>query len=71
MTWAMNIVDQNCSISRTMTWAMNKDLRSEPFKLENYDLGKELRSYQCPPDSCRNLPESGHSSGIKFGRKAC
>jgi len=30
-----------------------------------------LRSYQCPPDSCRNPLESSHSGGIKFGRKAC
>jgi len=44
-----------CMISRD-------DLELVPWK---------SRSYQCPHDSSRNLPESGHSGGIKFGRKAC
>jgi len=29
------------------------------------------RSYQCPPNSCRNPVILAESSGIKFGRKAC
>jgi len=29
------------------------------------------RSYQCPPNSCRNPVIPAESSGIKFGRKAC
>jgi len=30
-----------------------------------------LRSYKCPPNSCRNLVIPAESGGIKFGRKAC
>jgi len=29
------------------------------------------RSYQCPPNSCRNPVIPVESGGIKFGRKAC
>jgi len=29
------------------------------------------RSYQCPPNSCRNPVIPAESGGIKFGRKAC
>jgi len=29
------------------------------------------RSYQCPPNSCRNLVIPAESSGMKFGRMAC
>jgi len=35
------------------------------------ELGETRRSYQCPPNSCRNLVILVESGGIKFGRKAC
>jgi len=28
----------------------------------------DWRSYQCPPDSCRNPPESGHSGGFRWNK---
>jgi len=76
VTWQHHIMSHNDHQHNPRRWRTPENKNKWPHCSQTMASTHERtqamtswgRSYQCPPNSCRNLVESG---GIKFGRKAC